>query len=141
MHALRRASPQAGLHACHTLAKQCEGRAEALGRHAARHAGDVPDDVDEGSRESMLTGLRRATAALVGGAPMTGLLLLRDLRQRHLAIEEAAMLWLIVGQAAQAARDRELLVLVEHCREEVTHQLLSITSRIKETSPHVLLSE
>ena len=140
MHALRRASPQAGFHTCHTLAKQCEGQAEALGPHAARHAGDVPDDVDEGSRESVLTGLRRATAALVGRAPMTGLLL-RELRELHLAIEEAAMLWLIVGQAAQAARDRELLVLVEHCREEVTHQLLSITSRIKETSPHVLLSE
>jgi hypothetical protein len=35
----------------------------------------------------MLAGLRRATAALVGRLPMTGLLLLRDLRQLHLAIE------------------------------------------------------
>jgi len=112
-----------------------------LAAHAARHAGDVPEDAGSDSRESMLAGLRRATATLVGRSPMTALLLLlRDLRQLHLAIEEAAMLWLIVGQAAQAARDRELLVLVEHCREEITHQLLWISTRIKETAPQVLVS-
>ena len=127
-------------HLCQTLAKQCEGQAEALAAHAARHAGDVPEDTGSDSRESMLAGLRRATATLVGRSPMTGLLLLRDLRQLHLAIEDAAMLWLIVGQAAQAARDRELLVLVEHCREEITHQLLWISTRIKETAPQVLVS-
>jgi hypothetical protein len=127
-------------HLSHTLAKQCEGQAEALAPHAARHAGDVDDDVESDSRESMLAGLRRATAALVGRSPATGMLLLRDLRQLHLAIEEAAMLWLIVGQAAQAARDRELLVLVEQSREEITHQLLWISTRIKETAPQVLVS-
>jgi hypothetical protein len=127
-------------HLCHTLAKQCEGQADALGSHAGRHAGDVPESSDEGPRESLLAGLRRATAAVVGRSPMTGLLLLRDLRQLHLTIEEAAMLWLIVGQGAQAARDRDLLVLVDHCREEITHQLMWISTRIKETAPQVLLS-
>jgi hypothetical protein len=125
---------------CHTLAKQCEGQADALAPHAERHAGDVPEESGEGARESLLAGLRRATAAVVGRSPLTGLLLLRDLRQLHLAIEEAAMLWLIVGQAAQAARDRELLTLVEHCREEITHQLMWITTRVKETAPQVLVS-
>jgi hypothetical protein len=125
-------------HLCHTLAKQCDGQAAALAPHAKRHASDVPDDVDEGPRESLLSGLRRATAAAVGRSPLTGLMLLRDLRQLHLAIEEAAMLWLIVGQAAQAARDRELLVLVEQAREEITHQLMWVTTRIKETAPQVL---
>jgi len=124
----------------HTLAKQCEGQADALAPHAKRHAGDLPEGSDDGPRESLLAGLRRATAAIVGRSPLTGLLLLRDLRQLHLAIEEAAMLWLIVGQGAQAARDRELLVLVEQCREEITHQLMWITSRVKETAPQVLLS-
>jgi hypothetical protein len=127
-------------HLCHTLAKQCGGQADALAPHAVRHAGEVPEDAGSDSRETMLAGLRRATAALVGRSPMTGLLLLRDLRQLHLAIEEAAMLWLIVGQGAQAARDRELLVVVEHCREEMAHQLMWIQTRVKETAPQVLLS-
>lgn len=127
-------------HTCHTLAKQCEGQAEALAPHARRHAAELPEGVDEGPRESMLAGLRRTTAALLGRSPMTGLLMLRDLRQLHLAIEEAAMLWLIVGQAAQAARDRELLLFVEQCREEITHQLMWIQTRIKETAPQALVS-
>jgi len=136
----RHATEQDLYHLCHTLAKQCEGQAMALAPHAERHAADVPEDEDDGPRESMLAGLRRATAALVGRSPMTGMLLLRDLRQLHLAIEEAAMLWLIVGQAAQAARDRELLVLVEQSREEITNQLLWISTRVKETAPQVLVS-
>lgn len=125
-------------HLCHTLAKQCEGQAAALAPHAERHAGEVDEVEEEGRRESLLSGLRRATAAAVGRSPMTGLLLLRDLRQLHLAIEEAAMLWLIVGQAAQAARDRDLLTLVEQSREEITHHLMWVTTRIKETAPQAL---
>jgi hypothetical protein len=127
-------------HLCHTLAKQCEGQAAALAPHAERHEGEIDDDIDEGPRESLLAGLRRATAAVVGRSSAAGLLLLRDLRQLHLSIEEAAMLWLIVGQGAQAVRDRDLLLLVEKSREEITHQLMWISTRIKETAPQVLLS-
>jgi hypothetical protein len=136
----RHATEHDVFHTCHTLAKQCEGQAEALAPHAERHAADVPDGEDGGPRESLLAGMRRAAAALVGRSSATGMLLLRDLRQLHLAIEEAAMLWLIVGQAAQAARDRELLVLVEQSREEITNQLLWVSTRIKETAPQVLVS-
>ena len=136
----RHASEHDVYHTCHTLAKQCEGQAEALAPHAERHAADVPEAADEDARESMLAGLRRVTAAVVGRSSATGRLLLRDLRQLHLEIEEAAMLWLIVGQAAQAARDRDLLVLVERSREEITSQLLWISTRIKETAPQVLVS-
>jgi hypothetical protein len=123
-------------HAAHGLAKQCEGQAAALAPHAARHGGET--DEEEGPKESLLAGLRRATAALVGRSPLTGMFLLRDLRQLHLAIEESSMLWIIVGQGAYAARDAELLALVEKSREEITHQLMWVTTRIKETAPQVL---
>jgi hypothetical protein len=136
----RHASEHDVYHTCHMLAKQCKGQAEALAPHAERNAADVPEGEDEGPRESMLAGLRGATGPLVGRSSKTGMLLLRDLRQLHLAIEEAAMLWLIVGQGAQAARDRDLLVLVERSREEITSQLLWISTRIKETAPQVLVS-
>jgi hypothetical protein len=48
------------------------------------------------------------------------------------------MLWIVVGQGAAAVRDGELLVLVEQAREEITHQLMWVTTRIKETAPQVL---
>jgi hypothetical protein len=38
-----------------------------------------------------------------------GMFLLRDLRQLHLAIEESAMLWLIVGQGVAAVGTRSCL--------------------------------
>lgn len=50
------------------------------------------------------------------------------------------MLWLIVGQAAQAARDRERLATVEKSREPITSQLMWLTTRIKETAPQVLVA-
>jgi hypothetical protein len=123
-------------HATHALAKQCEGQAAALASHAARHGGETEEE--EEPKESLLSGLRRATASLVGRSPLTGMFLLRDLRQLHLAIEESAMLWVIVGQGAFAARDAELLALVEKSREEITHQVMWVTTRIKETAPQVL---
>jgi hypothetical protein len=123
-------------HMAHALATQCDGQAAALAPHAAHHGGET--DAEEEPKESLLAGLRRATAALVGRSPLTGMLLLRDLRQLHLEIEESAMLWVIVGQGAFAARDAELLALVEKSREEITHQLMWVTTRIKETAPQVL---
>jgi hypothetical protein len=42
------------------------------------------------------------------------------------------------GQGAFAARDADLLALVEKSREEITHQLMWVTTRIKETAPQVL---
>jgi hypothetical protein len=50
------------------------------------------------------------------------------------------MLWVIVGQAAHAARDRELLQLIEQSGEEITNQLLWTSTRIRETAPQVLVS-
>jgi hypothetical protein len=132
----RHATEHDVFHATHALAKQCEGQAAALAPHAARHGGETGEE--EAPKESQLAGLRRAAAALVGRSPLTGMLLLRDLRQLHLAIEDSAMLWVIVGQGAYAARDAELLALIEKSREEITHQLMWVTTRIKETAPQVL---
>lgn len=55
----RHAVEQDIFHLCHTLAKQCKGEAVAFAPHAERHAGDVPEEVDERRRESLLSGLRR----------------------------------------------------------------------------------
>jgi hypothetical protein len=137
----RHAAEQDVFHLSHALAKECEAQAAALASHAKTHAGDVPEAAGEGRGESLLSSLRRATSAMVGHSPASGLLLLRDLRQLHLAIEEAAMLWLIVSQGAHAARDRELLDLAQKSREEITHQLMWVSSRIKETAPQALLAE
>jgi hypothetical protein len=125
-------------HIAHHLAAQCDLQAQALQPHAERYGEELAEPEADGMWESLLAGLRRMQAVAAGRRAAPGLLLLRDLRQLHLAIEEAAMLWLVIGQAAQALRDRELLTTVERAREEMTKQLMWVTTRITEAAPQVL---
>lgn len=125
-------------HMSHTLAEQCELQAQLLDRHAERYDTELPNGDQDGLWEGILAPLRRTQADSLRQSSLPGLLLLRDLRQLHLVIEEAAMLWLVVGQAAQAVRDPELLEDVSRSREEITKQLMWVTTRIKETAPQVL---
>jgi hypothetical protein len=121
-----------------TLAAQCELQAGSLQLQAGRYGAELPDDEDGGFWESLLAAVSRAQAGAVRSSSLPAVLLLHDLRRLHLAIEEVAMLWLVVGQASQALRDKELLELVTRSREEMTKQLMWVTTRIKETAPQVL---
>ena len=127
-------------HMAHTLAAQCELQAQSLGVHAERYGTELPNGDQDGLWDGILAPLRRTQADPLRHSSLPGLLLLHDLRQLHLAIEEAAMLWLVIGQAAQAVRDPELLEVVTRSREEITKQLMWVTTRIKETAPQVLAS-
>ena len=134
----RHAAEQDVFHQTQNLAAQCELQAGSLQLHAGRYGAELPNDEDAGFFEGMLAAVRRASAGAVRSSPLPALLLLHDLRHLHLAIEEVAMLWLVVGQASQALRDQELLELVTRSREEITKQLMWVTTRIKETAPQVL---
>lgn len=127
-------------HLSHSLALQCEGQANALRRYGERYEHSLRPVSEDGVWDGLLAKVRRANATLVGRLPVTGVLLLRDLRQLHLSLQEVAVLWLVVGQAAQANRDAELLTLAEQSRQELTHQIIWVTTRIKETAPQALLT-
>jgi hypothetical protein len=49
---------------------------------------------------------------------LSGLLLLRDLKQLYLTAQETEIEWVVLAQAAQAIRDRELLRVAGECHEE-----------------------
>jgi hypothetical protein len=127
-------------HMTRVLAQQCDAQAKALTPYSERYGADLPDESGDGLWHGLLAGVRHTSATPMGRLPATGMLLLSDLRQLHLACEEVAMLWLIVGQAAQATRDHELLETVERSREEVVSQLMWLTTRIKETAPQALVA-
>jgi hypothetical protein len=69
-----------------------------------------------------------------------GILLLRDLRTLLLAAEGVAITWVMAGQAAQAARDPELIELVGKYRGEVELQGKWLTTRIKVATPQALVT-
>jgi hypothetical protein len=77
---------------------------------------------------------------VLGRAPQSGLLLLRDLRDLFLAAEECSITWVMAGQGAQAVRDKELLELVRELHGETELQVKWLTMRIKLAAPQVLAS-
>ena len=127
-------------HQCHSFALQCDRHARALQPHAARYGKEVEDDTGPDLWSGLLEQARHKSSELLGRAPQGGLLLLRDLRVLFLAAEETSITWVMIGQAAQAARDAELLETVTRCHTETELQVKWLTTRIKVASPQALVA-
>jgi hypothetical protein len=134
----RHAADHDVFHQCHTFALQCERHAAALQPVAARYGEEV-DDEGPGFWSGILESARRAASTSVGRVPESGLLLLRDLRTLFLQAEECSITWVMAGQAAQAARDQELLEVVRTCHLETEIQVKWFVTRIKVASPQALV--
>jgi hypothetical protein len=127
-------------HQTRTFAAECEAHANAIARFADVYGKSLPPAGGEQRIDSVLALVRRANAALLGRAEQTGLLLLRDLRNLYVAAHEVDVLWVIVGQAAQAARDSELLDTVTDSHEGTMKQWHWLKTRIKESAPQILVA-
>jgi hypothetical protein len=106
---------------------------------------ELADSISEGSEEGgrrsgALNTVREKGSELVGRRPETGLLLLRDLRKLYVLASDASINWVILGQGAQAAKDRELLQVTKECHPDTLRALKWTNTKIKETSPQVLMS-
>jgi hypothetical protein len=134
----RHAADHDVFHQCHTFALQCERHSAALQPVAARYGEEV-DDEGPGFWSGILESARRAASTSVGRVPESGLLLLRDLRKLFLQAEECSITWVMAGQAAQAARDQELLDVVRVCHQETEIQVKWFVTRIKVGSPQALV--
>ncbi len=127
-------------HQCHVFAEQCRGHAVRIAAHAGRYGESLDPSPEPGFWSTMLEGVRHKSSELLGRAPQAGLLLLRDLRVLFLSAEEVSITWVMAGQAAQAARDAELLALVRACHTETEIQVKWLTTRIKVASPQALVA-
>jgi hypothetical protein len=123
-------------HLGHTLARQCADHLERLAPFAERYGAKPRDDVADSP--GLLEALRHKSSELLGRSEMSGLLLLRDLRNLYLSAQEAEIAWVILAQAAQAVRDRELLQTVSLCHEEAEARGKWLRTRIKQSAPQVL---
>ena len=112
---------------CERLAAECDGHAEQLEPFARRYGEDAPDEPD------------RLHSELFKGPRTGGLGLLRDLHDLYLMATECDIAWTLVGQAAQGARDRELLAVVQGCEGETAIQLKWLQTRMKEAAPQALV--
>ena len=112
---------------CERLAAECDRHAEQLEPFARRYGEDAPDQPD------------RLHSELFKGPRSGGLGLLRDLHDLYLMATECDIAWTLVGQAAQGARDRELLAVVQGCEGETAIQLKWLQTRMKEAAPQALV--
>jgi hypothetical protein len=114
-------------HLCAKLAAQCDHHVEQLAAPADRYgdlAGDEPD----------------ALYSDIFRGPRTGPLgLLRDLQDLYVMAAEVDIVWTLVGQAAQGARDAELLEVVVGCEQETAIQLKWLRTRLKQAAPQALV--
>src|SRR5690606_20318595 len=115
------------LHICRRLAGQCESHVEKLAPFVDRYGEDAPDEPD------------RLHSELFGGTRSGGLGLLRDLHDLYLMACECDISWTMVGQAAQGARDRDLLAVVDACEPETAVQMQWLRTRMKSAAPQALV--
>ena len=106
-------------HMTGTLASAAQERMDALKPEAERYGAALE---------------RRGT-----GFEPTGSLL-GDIRKLHLLAAEASIDWTILGQGAQATRDRELLATVTASHPETLRALRWTTTKLKEAAPQALTS-
>jgi DNA-binding transcriptional regulator YbjK len=96
---------------CERLARQCDAHAEQLEPITARYGEGEPAEPD----------------------------LIADLHDLYRQACHCDMAWTLLGQAAQGARDRELLEVVQGCEGETEIQLKWLRTRMKQAAPQALV--
>jgi hypothetical protein len=114
-------------HMCHKLHGESERHAAALKTAVNRYGEDAPQEPD------------RLHSEIFRGTRQGGLGLLRDLQDLYLMAAECDITWMVVGQAAQGARDSDLIEVVSHCEKETAIQLKWLRTRMKEAAPQALI--
>ena len=114
-------------HTCNTLAEQCETHAEKLQPFVERYGEEAPEEPENLYHE------------LFGETRSGGLGLLRDLQDLYLMANASDISWTMIGQAAQGARDRELLETVNTYRGQTATQIKWLKTRMKQAAPQALL--
>lgn len=122
-----------------TLAEQCERHAEELRPQARRYGAEVREDGEPGAWQELFEMVRHRDYEVIGRTAEAGARLLRDLRQLFLTVEDTGIRWVIIGEAARAARDEELLDVTLKCHAETETQAEWLVARIKLTASQVLL--
>jgi hypothetical protein len=114
-------------HLSHTLADQCAQHAERLAWFVDRYGEDAPSEPE------------RLHSELFKGTRSGGLGLLRDLQDLYLMATECDIAWTMIDQAAQGARDPDLVAVVKACEGETATQLKWLKTRMKQAAPQALV--
>jgi hypothetical protein len=125
-------------HLCMQLASECDRRAEGLRPFADKHGALLWAGFRHlGS--AALGGARRAAGQALTRSKLSGLVLLLDLRRLHRQAQGSAMDWVLVREAAHAARDPGLRDHAASAGPEKEVQIRWIKTRLKQIAAQVLV--
>jgi hypothetical protein len=113
--------------------------AEAFRRVAEAHAGEADVARQCERLASQCEAHAERLEPFVGEGEEAEPDLLRDLHDLYRRAAHCDMAWTLAGQAAQGARDRELLEVVQGCEGETEIQLKWLRSRMKQAAPQALV--
>src|SRR3954447_19146713 len=95
------------------------------------------DEEPEGD-PTLLQKVRQEIGDRLGRRSAPALLLLRDLRSVYIDAQGVSVDWEMIAQAAQGAKDSELLELASSCHPDTLRQAKWANSQIKEKTPQIL---
>ena len=128
-------------HLSRTFTTWCDEHVRALADAAARYDLSLEGDAVAEERDRGLAArVREKSAELVGHRPEPGVLLLRDIRELHVAAARTSLAWTLLGQGAQAVRDPDLLTTVTTCHPEAIRTQKWTVQKLKEAGPQRLTS-
>jgi hypothetical protein len=127
-------------HITRLLSRWAQGHLTALEPFGPRYGSDLEADGIGRERSGPLAVLREKSGEILGRRPEAGLLLLRDLRTLHLLATETSINWTMLGQAAQAAKHRNLIQCVSLCHPETLRTMRWSLTKLKEATPQILTS-
>ncbi|MCK7624386.1 hypothetical protein MUU72_14955 [Streptomyces sp. RS10V-4] len=134
-----RQAADAGTHyPARTVAEQCDRHAERIRAWAERFDVRIHAPGTAEPLAAVRDALRHTAAEVRGDRPTPGLALLHDLCLLHEKAQAASIHWVVLGQVAQALRDRELLESGTACHDETLTQIKWITTRIKDVAPQAV---
>jgi hypothetical protein len=113
---------------CHLLASWSRQKAESADTFIKRYGSKADAGVD------------RLYSDLFQGPRRGGLALLRDLHDLWLLATEAQICWTLLGQAAQALRDDELILACRDNQANTARQVAWLETRSKQAAPQTLIA-
>jgi hypothetical protein len=118
---------------------EIEHLCEVLGDQSARHMRALDPVVERyGGHDDPEPG--RLQAAEFRGAREGSLGLLRDLQDLYVLASFVDVTWTVVGEAAEALHDHNLVTVVRTCETETAQQLDRLRTRLKEAAPRALVA-
>ncbi|HEY0474882.1 MAG TPA: hypothetical protein VGD34_24595 [Kribbella sp.] len=115
-------------HLCKVLGDRSAGHMRALDPVVERYG--EHDDPEPG----------RLQAAEFRGTREGSLGLLRDLQDLYVLASFVHVTWTVVGEAAEALHDHNLVTVVRTCETETAQQLDRLRTRLKEAAPRALVA-